>query len=190
MRIGMAIAALGLAAVAGRARADAAEPELYLFDQPDAGTVLVTVHNYQHRTCPDDGLLRRKVGSDEVVKITSCDASKSPATFVDQCVPAGEYQYGLATPLTCTSSTGTERYGTVTVSPGAAEGCTRATDVPAPEPASTTEVEGWAAGPVVCAGHYDPFTHGCSTGGAVLGVNAAVLAAGLALWRRRSCRRA
>ncbi len=181
MRIGIAIAAVALAVVAGRARADTAWREGYVIEQPEAGTVTIYLHDFVGRGCPDTGLLRRNVATDEVVKITSCSDG---STFIDQCVPAGSSQYGLKDPLKCDKAAGTEFYGTADVTSGAAAGCTR-TVTPDPEPASASEVQ-WRSDSLVCAGSYGKLPPGCSTGGAVLGLNLAVLAAGLALWRRRA----
>ncbi len=193
MRIGIAAVALvALAAGAGPARADAPWPEGYAFDTSVPGTVKVYVHNYQSRRCPDAGLLRRATASGQVVKITACDpggSAEAPFTFVDECVPAGEYQYGLADPLQCTATAGTDRYATVTVTSGAAEGCTP-TLAPAPEPVTSSSADEWPTrGPIVCGGSYGKLPTGCNTGGAVLGLDLAVLAAGLALWRRLPGRR-
>lgn len=185
MRIAIAVLVVGLTLVPAAARADAPAPETYWFRQPEAGTVTIYLNDYSGRTCPDQGLLRRKVGTDEVVKITSC---ADDLRFIDQCVPAGEYEYGLAVPLECHESAGTERYSTLTVavSDGAAEGCTRSVGDPAP--VSATDVSGWDAGPWVCERHY-PGMPDCSTGGGVMGLNVALLGAGLALWRWRPGRR-
>jgi hypothetical protein len=157
------------------ARADCWYPNYYVDGTPDA----LRVCTYGVRTCgPDEGLLRRNVDSGEIVKITTCDG----ACFLDQCVPAGSYEYGLEVPFACTG----ERCGTVYYWPlgtqGASPGCTRT--VAAPETAASVPwdgTDGWVCRPVP----WKPEAFGCNSSSAVLGLNGLVLAAGALLWRRR-----
>jgi hypothetical protein len=176
MKARLVLVAAVAASVCTRARGDAPAPEGY-FGQVDGATVTVYLNSSSHRGCPDQGLLRRDVDTGDIVKLTTCtDAT----TFVDQCVPSGSYQYGLAEPMACSRYAGTEYYTEVTVTDGAPSDCARTVD--APTAAASVP---WGASQWVCrSSHPDP--GGCATGGAVLGANAAALAFGLALWRRRA----
>lgn len=176
--------AAAAAFLAAPARANAPAPEMYSIDEPAAGTVVIDVLNYAERACPDEGLLRRNVDTGEIVRITTCQGD----AFLDECVPAGNYQYGLAEPLVCNETTGTQYYGEQTVTVGAGESCTRTVDAPVP-----AESVPWTTDQWVCTSSYhgpgEDGGSGCNTGGAVLGTNLLVLVAGLALWRRRIGRR-
>jgi hypothetical protein len=159
----------------GLALGDAAAPTTYAVTQ-DAGNVTVCLENSRGRVCPDDGLLRRDTQSGVMVSLTACNPDHC---FVDECVPAGTYQYGLATPYVCEpASMTTDFYVEVPVA-GADPGC-----VPAVLPLATSVP--WSTSRYVC--EYHPDRGGCGTSGAVLGLNALVLAAGALLWRRRARR--
>ena len=180
----IAPAAVALAAIGSPVWADMPAPQEYLISEPAPGMVVVRVLNYAGRTCPDQGLLRRNVASGEIVEITTCQDAQD---FLDQCVPAGDYQYGLAVPFACEGSGGTYYYGAVTVSQGASLDCTRTIDAPV----AALSVP-WSEAVTVCAPSYsNDRSHGCGTGGTVLGTNLLVLLAGAAIWRwrpRRSCK--
>jgi hypothetical protein len=182
MRAWIAVPAVVALSLAGNAaRADAPPPEGYYVHQ-DGTTVTVFLETYP-RTCPDQGLLRKSVDTGEVVKITTCLDDRR---FVDECVPAGHYQYGLAVALECHSASGTAYFGEATVTGGAGPECTRTVAVPEAADASAVP---WGSDPMVCASHYHGPGYGCATGGAaVLGGNLAILLTGLALWRRRARR--
>jgi hypothetical protein len=184
---------LGLLAAAAtllptEARADCALPETFVVTQ-SAGTVTVCLQTSSGRTCPDQGLLRRRSDGSEVVKITSCEGD----CFLDECVPAGDYQYGLAQPYQCqTAACDTAFYVTASIA-GAAEGCIRT--IPTPEAASGVP---WTDGhPSICV--YGPkppgwgmgsiFGCGVTPARSVLGTNLLFLLAGAALWRWRPGRR-
>ncbi len=185
MKAWKAFAAAAAAVAAAPARADLPAPEGYYSAVEPGGTVEIHVMTSSGRGCPDDGLLRRNTVTGEIVAIATCS---DDLTFLDQCVPAGEYQYGLARPLACQSSGGTQYYETVTVTDGAAEGCTRTIVAPAPAGSVPWGSEQW-----VCHGSYggphdSSHFFGCGTGG-VLGTNLVVLLVGLGLWRWRPGRR-
>jgi hypothetical protein len=82
-----------------------------------SNTVTICPMNYQDRGCPDpEGMLREGGGS--VVKLADrcIDGSRPERCYVDDCVPAGEYKYGFATPYECCESCcGTDYYVTATV---------------------------------------------------------------------------
>ncbi len=185
MRAWETFAAMAVAFLGAPARANAPAPEGYTPAVEPGGTVEIHVMTTSGRRCPDDGLLRRNTSTGEIVQITTCS---DDLTFVDQCVLAGEYQYGLATPLACQVG-GTEYYETATVTDGPAEGCTRTIEAPAPATSVPWGSEKW-----VCRSSYRGpdnswnFPFGCGTGG-VLGTNLLVVLAGLGLWRWRPGRR-
>jgi hypothetical protein len=176
MRLELVVSAVLLASTA--ARADAPAPATYWIQTHDDGSATIFLSG--DRRCADGPLLRKDVDTGEIVALTSC---LDEQRFVDQCVPAGHYQYGLATPYACFVS-GSAYFGEATV-PAPPEGCTRTVEAPA----AATAVP-WGDDPVICKSSYTGPGQGCSTGGAVMGLNLAVLAAGLALWRRRAGRRA
>jgi hypothetical protein len=188
-------AAVALSAHATAARADCAMPVGYAVREEPAGRVRICLENFAGRTCPDQGLLRTRVDlrcepaggapadparCAEIKKLTSCDEA---GCFVDECVPAGTYRYGLQEPYTCVhAACETSYYAEVTVTGAAAE-CVRTG--PAPEDAATVP---WSNDPLVCD-YGDSDRSGCSTGGSVLAFDLAALVAGLGLWRLRARRR-
>ncbi len=184
MRLGFAISAVLLAAAPALARGDAGPPSTYWIRTLDDGSV--TIYLSGPRACADGPLLRKSLDTGDVVALTTCDPHE-PQRFVDECVPAGRYQYGLATPYTC-SEFGSAFYAEVTA-PAPPAGCTP--KVAAPTPAAGVP---WGSDPSVCESSYHGgedrvFPSGCGPGGAVLGTNLALLLAGAALWRRRPGRR-
>jgi hypothetical protein len=180
MRLAAAPALL-LATFAGAALADAAPPFDYWIDAHDDGSV--TIYLSGDRACAEGPLLRRNAGTGEVVALTSCQGER---TFLDECVPAGQYQYGLATPYGC-SQWGSYYYADASVDAPPA-GCTPT--VEAPVTAAPGDVP-WSSERLICESTYRGAGRGtgCGTGGAVLGTNLLALAIGLALWRRRADRR-
>lgn len=168
--------------LAARALANSPAPADYWIHQADGNVQICP----SMRVCPDDGLLRRNVASGEIALITTCSLLEG-ACFIDECVPAGTYQYGLATPYTCVTS-GAYWYRTASVE-GASPACTRT--APAPVPAETVP---WSDGELLCAstygGGWGSPSCGCGSGGAVLGVQGLAVAAGLALAARRRTSRA
>lgn len=187
MRALTSILAAAAASLALPARANAPAPEYYGFDLTTEGNVVITVNDYAERACPDQGLLRRDVDTGEIVLITACQGD----AFLDECPPAGRYQYGLAEPLVCHETAGTLYYGELTV-PAPETRCERCCMPTGPAPVAAEGVP-WSADPYVCESSYvgqgGRDGQGCHTGGAVLGTNLLALAIGLALWRRRADRR-
>ncbi len=110
--------------------------------------------------------------------------------FLDRCVPAGIYRYGLTTPIACPNGcSGSAAYWIdVTVTAGLDAGCTGGaiTGHPsgAPWPASgPQELTCGSSGPVVSL---SPVSNaGCSSAGTVFGFDGAVLALSLVLWASR-----
>lgn len=170
----IAIAALGL---------QACDPHVGREDygiSETGGTVIVCLETHSTRTCPDLGLLREEVSSGDVVRIATCEGD----CFVDECVPAGAYRYGLAEAYSCEDSIyDTAYFGEVEVV--GAEGCTRTR--PEPEPDSGVP---WGEYRIACPGPspYDamPFL-ACSTGLGG-GTTLTLLLAGLALRHLRTRR--
>lgn len=180
MRAWIAVAAALAMIPAFEARANCAMPVGYDVEEGPAGRVRICLRNFAERQCPDAGLLRRSTTRGEIVELTSCDGE---GCFVDECVPAGTYEYGLAEPYACHSAAcSTSYYEQVTVA-GPAGACERT----GPAPAAAAEVP-WTSGQeLVCT--YGAGTGCGSAGTVVLGTNLAVLLAGLALWRARTDRR-
>ncbi len=175
-------AVLGAAALlAVEARADCALPADYSVTEAPAGTVTIRLWG-AGRKCPDDGLLRQGPGAADVVKITTCDGDD----FVDQCVPAGTYRYGLATPYQCQPSSCGTFFFTTAVVAGAAPECVRTVAAPV----AATGVP-WGDDRTIC-GYGAGRETGCglAPAGTVLGTNLALFLLGMALWRWRAGRRA
>ena len=141
----------------------------------EANDVQICVSTASTRACPDNGLLRQNVDTGEVVKITACDSS---GCFLDPCVGAGTYRYGLATPLACVRcALSTDYYGTFTTS-GVGSSCSSLV-----EPADAVP---WTSSKTICTYASSHASSGCSSSGAaVLGLNGLVAALGALLWRRR-----
>lgn len=186
-------AAIALSAHATAARADCALSVGYQVHEEPAGYVRICLQNFDGRKCPDQGLLRRAVdarctaaegGSLErcvdIEKLTRCDLD---GCFMDECVPAGTYQYGLAAPYACNSAACETSYFQEVKVTGAAADCARLT----PPPEGVAAVP-WSSEPLVCS-YGSSSGGGCSTGSSVLGFDLAALAAGLGLWRLRARRR-
>jgi hypothetical protein len=176
--------AVGAALFATEARANCAAPVGYEVTEAPVGKVEICLNQYVGRNCPDTGLLRRNVNGGQVVEITTCDGE----CFLDECVPAGTYQYGLAVPYACQSAACSTDYFEEAVITGAAAGCVPT--VSAPEPASAVP---WTTDqPKVCVyGGPDHDSSGCGVApaGSVLGANLVLLLAGAVLWHRRAGRR-
>ncbi len=111
----------------------------------------------------------------------------APSCYVDQCVPAGHYVYGLATPYTCPNGCGGEApyWTAATVTTPLASGCTWGEENPPPTVTSTPPPwPGNGDEAKECAGGC-----GCSTASSVLGFDGSLLLVSLVwLWRRRGCR--
>lgn len=86
-----------------------------------------TVHVEIEHGSPDQGcgqsvpMLRQNIDTGEVVQLA---AFCSGGAYLDECVPAGRYRYGLATPLACEGGcNGTPFFG-IAVVPNSSVGCT------------------------------------------------------------------
>jgi hypothetical protein len=163
-----------------QARADCAMPVGYQISEAPAGEVQICLRNYTHRTCPDEGLLRRDTTSGDIVKITACLGD----CFLDDCASAGTYQYGLAVPYACEGSACFTQYYERADVAGASPGC-----VPGgPAKVAATTVP-WGDQQDVCSYRRTSgdsgWGCGASPGGAVLGTNLLLGLLGLAAWRWR-----
>lgn len=180
-----AVPALLLLTTAPRAHANCAAPTGYRATV-SGRTVTVCLENFKDRKCPDQGLLRRSGGTGEAVVVTDCDASHC---FVDECVPAGTWQYGLASPYECESaSCGTYYFDEVTVSdPGGT--CTRSPG--RSEPATFSGTVPWGGDQLICDYGGGRPGFGCmGTNATVFTANglALLLGGALRLRRRRAIR--
>lgn len=122
-------------------------------------------------------------GTQAVVLDDDCDAD---GCWIDRCVPAGNYSYGLQTPLPCRDSTGTMDFTTATVVAGGT--CTT--------PSGTTPLTGaltWSSDGWVCHGSYGSGSSaGCNAGSVpslVVLFNLVFGVAGGLLWVRSRMRR-
>lgn len=174
----IAFAAALLPAVA---RANCAMPVGYAAAENPAGRVTVCLQNYAQRSCPDQGLLRERVDTGELVLLSTCNAA---GCFVDECVPGGSYRYGLATPYACERGACTTDYFAVVATPGAPAGCVRS----GAAPVAAASAAPWSGkGERVCsyAGPGGESSQGCISAGPVFAGNALLLVAGAGLWARR-----
>ena len=175
---------VGLAfALPALATADSAAPQMYV-TTVTGQTVRICVMNFADRACPDNGLLRRNKGNGQVVEITTCDGS---GCFQDECVPAGEYQYGFKNPLTCEpAAVNTEYYHEVAVAaPAAGTTCTSELIPPVPYSGSVP----WGTDQMVCTYQQGQSKSGCGArAGPVLTLNGLLFLAGAWLWRMRARR--
>jgi len=164
---------------ADEALADCALPPAYDLLPDSSGDLQVRLL-YTPRKCPDEGLLRLDVTSGDIVMITACVGED----FLDECVPAGIYRYGLAAPFDCAGGVCFAPYYGTYESPGPSESCKRGG--PLPTPAQSVP---WGSQPYVCT--YRSSSGGCGVDprGAVLGTNLLLGLVGLALWRWRPGRR-
>ena len=180
-RVQVTFAALVVAVVLCPAReslANSAAPTTYT-TTVEGNRVTVCPWNFDDRMCPDEGLVRKKVGSRDAVRLSDCDAERC---FVDECVPPGEYQYGFAKPYACVpASASTDYFVEVEVAAEGEPGACQRTEGfagPVPHPDGAP----WGLDRTVC--QYGPMGCSCNEGAAVISVNALVLAAGLLLLRR------
>ena len=158
------------------ARANSAPPATYWLHEPTPGTVGICP---SAEVCPNRVLLRRDVATGAVVSMRACEAGGSTGCYVDECVPAGTYQYGFEVPYACDERWGAYYYAELQVA-GAPATCTRT--VPAPAAAASVP---WKTSDVICKGSYGadgPF--GCSSAGGVVGLNLVAIGVGLALRSR------
>jgi len=173
MRTRLAALVVSLVA-AGAARANSPPPATYWIHEGQPGKVWICPS--MGPACPERVLLRRDVGSGEIVSVTACVAVE-PQCYLDECVPAGTYQYGFAVPYRC-EETGSYFYEQIEAQ-GAPPGCTRTG--PAPAPAASVP---WSSRQVICRSTYGHSDGGCSTLGGVVGLNLLAVGLGLGLLRR------
>lgn len=68
----------------------------------DSEANTVTICADDHACGVDGGMLRQNVDTGEVVELPAlCGEGFDDNCYVDECLPAGTYRYGLATPLPC-----------------------------------------------------------------------------------------
>jgi hypothetical protein len=185
MKVRLAALAIVLTAPILPAWATTPPPAMYMVTEEAPGRVRICLLSYQEsRTCPDHGLLRQSVDGGEVVEITACDTA---ACFLDECVAAGSYRYGLVDPFHCTDSGAPALLASITIA-GADASCVRTT--PDPLPAADVPWSSSSGNWVNCSsggtGH-----SGCASAPAAssTGAGLAMLLAGALLWRWRARRR-
>jgi len=189
MRPSLAAAALLALLVPGAARANCALANVYFVEA--VGTT-VELQAYSERGCgAGEVLLRQAVPGGETVKVADfCGPASGEGwvglPYLDECVPPGTYRYGFERPFECSQGAcGNERWAEVVVTADAA-GCARSLGNPGPTPAEPVGWGRWGVGEQVCWREDEGF--GCTTAGAsgaVLVLDAAALALGWALLRRR-----
>lgn len=128
----------------------------------------VAVAPSRDATCPQPGgMLRQNPTSGEIVKLADfCgDASaEGIKPYVDECVPAGTYRYGFATPFNCDSSACNVDYFTeATVADPLDSACARSAGNAAPSAATTVP---WTDNATICQYEEDPCWAGCPDAGA------------------------
>jgi hypothetical protein len=173
----------------GSARANVAAPLSYEV-HVDGSTARVCL-TYYGQLCPPDPkspLVRKDLGTGRMVVVPPhCDEQHC---FVDECVPPGTYQWGLADPGKCVGTSSLTYQGEGSVSQPAAPGC--APRLGPERPTRFTGTLPWNASNVACRGGY---CSACNVGGptgaeVVLAANGVALT--LALWllarRRRRAR--
>jgi hypothetical protein len=111
-------------------------------------TVQITAISSSDRSCPDSGGMLRESAGGEIVKLADFCAT---GAYVDECVPAGTYRYGFATPYTCNSSAcgGSDYYTEVTVTQALSATCMRSSGDPGPTAATSVP---WGDSSQICAG--------------------------------------
>lgn len=188
---------LPLALLAPRlAAANCAQPVGYNVTEAPApggtnGTVRICSESFGGRKCPDPGgLLRENVATGEVVRLPDrCDGDGEEPCWIDVCVPAGTYRYGLADPYDCySSSCGTYYWEEIEVT-GAPGACTP-DDGSGTTPVAATP---WGENRTICdyGGTDEDDPTGCSVAStpvvpaAVFGLNLLVAAIALRARRRR-----
>jgi hypothetical protein len=160
---------LGLAAPG--ANADCALGAAYLISSagasgPNSVTICVSTSN-----CGGpQTMLRQDAATGAIVQLPNfCDASDC---YVDECVPAGTYRYGYATPFTCADKAcgdSVPYFATATVS-ATGISCTRSAADPGPT--AYTSASPWGTGTlqdISCGGS------GCATSDLGLSTNVAAL---------------
>jgi hypothetical protein len=189
--------ALALLAATERASANCAAGDTFSVDvQGNRVTVCPEpTDNNAERICPDPqgGMLRQNTTSGEVVHLAdTCGGSEryqgaADECYVDECVPAGTYRYGFATPWqspSCSTCPPSQYFGEVEVVDALPVECTPSLRTSELQPFAGAVP--WGTEGDMC----NESAWGCSLGShpreVVFGVNA-ILAAlgGLAMMRRR-----
>jgi hypothetical protein len=178
LRAKLQLASLGLLALlAGPAHANCpAAPGYFL--RSTTGSVTICPEPYQCSTSRP--LLRQDVATGALVKLAPfCTQALCNQ---DDCVPPGHYRYGLETPLSCSGSCAPSApywvEVTVTSTPAADCAWTAGNAQPTSYPAAPP----WpASGANVACDNRG----GCSSAGAVLGIDGALFALGLVLTFRK-----
>ena len=101
-------ALLGLVATAD---ANAPAPPEYLIEVQDNTVFICTTYG----ECPSQGTLLREGAGEEVVSLSTCGSHNGRQCYVDECVPAGSYRYGLEAPYECSRYYDPPYYGNVVV---------------------------------------------------------------------------
>jgi hypothetical protein len=179
-----------LALVPAVARSDSAAPRGYQIAVE--GTSLVICADpyfgsvgFPGRPCPDQGLLRRNVTTGDMVLVSTCNETRC---FLDECVPPGTYQYGLAVPFGCSAMSSATYYYVVQVVTAPVQACIRIQPAPTPHSSGVP----WGSCQYVCQYRGEAGcpseSGGCSTVGGVLTFDMAAFLAGVLLWARRARR--
>jgi MYXO-CTERM domain-containing protein len=151
---------------------------------PNNYTVHISIRS-PSRTCGGlERMLRQNIATGSVVELANYCVD---GQYVDECVPVGDYRYGLATPLDCSEAGtcgGMPYYATINVPVAAPSDCTRSAGNIAPT--DYTDAAPWSGKPntyVDC-----PMSDsGCScsvpsrSAGGFFGV---LIAFTIAIWRR------
>lgn len=194
MRPLLAAAALFALFTPGVVRANCARPVDYEV-RLEGSTVVVQPWNFEERGCGGvEPMLRQDASTGATVQLAEfCGAQVDPSygrPYLDECVPAGTYRYGFARPYSCAPyACGTWRWEEITVATDPV-GCTRSSGNPGPSAYAPVGWGGEGQGAKICGYGEDPAdAAGCATApgasGAVLLLDAAALALGWALLRRR-----
>jgi hypothetical protein len=120
------------------------------------------------RACPDSsGMLRQDETTGQVERLADfCNQG----AYVDECVPAGSYRYGYATPFDCSESGcgGVGLFAEVTVTTALPPACVRSTGDAGPTVVTTVPPWG-VGGPDSGLVAYKDCPHGCSCGSVGVG---------------------
>lgn len=99
----------------------------------DGSTVQVT--SFGGHCSADLPMLRQDVATKQVVRLADYCRRSASDWYVDECVPKGDYLYGLATPLECCEGCAATRYyGVAHVTTDPPSGCARTAGNAAPTP--------------------------------------------------------
>ena len=142
--ISLYVGSLGIVLIPGPAQADCSTGPDYFANINN--TSVTVCAGSEGRACGSNiAMLRQNVADGTVVDIgNSCDAG----CYLDDCVPAGTYRYGYATPYDCSQSGCAGRvalFRQVTIPAWASPDCTRRSSVLAPTATSVTPPWGTGA---------------------------------------------